>query len=759
MDVDAFINHVRNTEWYEDQIVHWQRIPGRERVEGKLRSPLSSNTIRALEEDGINSLFYHQAEAINLLASGKNVMVATSASSGKTLCYNIPVVETLSKNRLARAMYIFPTKALSQDQGRNLDNMVSKHRSLRHDIFDGDTPIIERSDIRRNSRILITNPDMLHLGILPNHKSWYAFLRDLEYVVIDEAHVYRGVFGSHVSNLLRRLRRICARLGAKPRFVLCSATIANPREHATNLTGLDFEVIEIDGSPSSGKDVVFWNPPPVDISEGSRRSTNGESARLTAELLRKRVRTMTFVRGRRQAELVHLYVKENLSRSDSVAAGRLAPYRGSYLPEDRRRIEKDLFDGNLLGLITTNAMELGIDVGDLDATIITGFPGTRASTWQQAGRSGRGNQDSLSMLIASDNPLDQYLMRHPDSFFGMNHERARISPTNPYIQKPHLLCAAYEFPLSMDDTEFFGADMLWNVDELVEDALLKVHEPNWFISPEVPYPAEEVKIRSIGNRTYTLVHEDSGVVLETIDEMGAFLQMHPGGIYLHQGESHLITEVDLQSCTVYCREVKVPYYTEVRDITETRILGEYKSRKAGNTTVYLGEVNVSTEVVGFRRRDKFTEAILNEEYVKLPILSYDTIAIWFDVPDGTLKYIRSRKLDLSGGLHAVEHAAISVLPLLAMCDRNDIGGISTPVHPDTGKPQVFIHDGQPGGIGLAELGYDQIEELWNITLKVIQECNCEDGCPGCIQSPKCGSNNMPLDKEVARTILQEIIAV
>ena len=349
-------------------------------------------------------------------------------------------------------------------------------------------------------------------------------------------------------------------------------------------------------------------------------------------------------------------------------------------------------------------------------------------------------------------------MRHPDSFFGMNHEYARISPTNPYIQKPHLICAAYEFPLSMDDTEFFGSDMLWNVDELVEDALLKVHEPNWFISPEVLYPAEEVNIRSIGNRTYTLVHEESGVVLETIDEMGAFLQMYPGGVYLHQGVSHLITDLDLQSRTVYCREVEVPYYTEVRDITETRVLEEYKSRKAGNTTVYLGEVNVSTEVVGFRRRDKFTETILNEEYVRLPILSYDTIAIWFDVPDGTLEYIHNRKLDLSGGLHAVEHAAISVLPLLAMCDRNDIGGISTPVHPDTGKPQVFIHDGHPGGIGIAELGYDQIEELWDFTLKVIQECNCEAGCPGCIQSPKCGSNNTPLEKEVAGTILREIIS-
>ena len=751
------MNYVMSTEWYENQIVHWQKIPGRKSVTGELRSPLSSNTLNALEEDGINSLFYHQAEAINSLASGKNVMVATSASSGKTLCYNIPVVETLSKNRSARAMYIFPTKALSQDQGKNLQKLVSRHRGLRHDIFDGDTPTSERSDIRRNSRILITNPDMLHLGILPNHKSWYSFLRELEYVVIDEAHVYRGVFGSHVSNLLRRLRRICAKLGARPKFVLCSATIANPREHATNLTGLDFEVIEIDGSPSPGKDFVLWNPPPVDNSGGSRRSTNGESARLTAELLRKRIRTITFVRGRRQAELVHLYVKENLSRSDSVAAERLAPYRGSYLPEDRRRIEKDLFDGKLLGLITTNAMELGIDVGDLDATILTGFPGTIASTWQQSGRSGRGSQNSLSVLIASDNPLDQYLMRHPDSFFGMNHERARISPANPYIQNPHLICAAYEFPLSMDDTKFFGSEMLWNVDELVGDGLLKVHESNWFISPEVAYPAEEVNIRSIGNRTYTLVHEGSGVVLETIDEMGAFLEMYPGGVYLHQGKSHLITDLDLKSCTVYCREVEVPYYTEVRDVTETRVLREYKSRGVGDTIVCLGEVSVSTEVVGFRRRDKFTEAILNEEYVRLPTLSYDTIAVWFDVPDGILRYIHSKKLDLAGGLHAIEHAAISVLPLFAMCDRNDIGGISTPVHPDTGKPQVFIHDGQPGGIGLAELGYDQIEELWNTTLKVIQECKCEDGCPACIQSPKCGSNNMPLDKKVADTILQELI--
>jgi DEAD/DEAH box helicase domain-containing protein len=496
----------------------------------------------------------------------------------------------------------------------------------------------------------------------------------------------------------------------------------------------------------------------IDLAQGSRRSSNSESVLIFAELLRRHVRTLDFVRSRRLAELLYVYVRDQLRVSDPILVHRVSPYRASYLPEDRRRIERDFYEGRLLGLTTTTALELGIDIGDLDATILTGYPGSIASAWQQAGRSGRRGNRSLSVLVALDNPLDQYFMRHPDAFFGRPQESARTSPGNPYILKPHLLCAAYEAPLSMEDTEFFGPDLLMYADELVNDELLHVRAGRWHLTPDVEYPAQEVSIRSASGRTYTLVERDSGVILETVEEMSAFLQLHPGGIYLHQGESYLITDLNLESRTAYAARTDVPYYTETRDFTETRILRVFKEKQAGETTVYLGEVNVSTTVLGFKRKAHFTEEVLGEEYVMLPPISYDTIALWFDIPTDTLDFIYKEKLDLAGGLHATEHAAIGVLPLFALCDRNDIGGISTPLHPDTARPQVFIHDGHPGGVGIAEHGYDVIEELWKATLDAISECPCESGCPGCIQSPKCGNNNQPLDKEVAKLVLREILS-
>ena len=758
MDVFAFLSQLEDQSWYRGQIVHREEIPARTPEPGSLDRSLNPKLERPLESLGVEFLYSHQAQAVNALRSGDNVIVATPAASGKSLCYHLPVLEALLEDRASRALYLFPTKALAQDQSRTLATLIPEGRRLRHGIFDGDTPSQDRPDVRRSSQVLITNPDMLHVGILPNHRAWYQFLRGLRYVVIDEAHVYRGVFGSHVANVIRRLRRLCRRFGSDPQFILCSATIANPGEHAERLVGLPFQVVEDDGSPYGGKDFVFWNPPMIDMARGSRRSTNSEAALIFAELLRAHVRTMTFVRSRRMAELLYVYVRDQLRASNPAIAKRVAPYRASYLPEDRRRIERDLYDGRLLGLTTTNAMELGVDVGDLDATILTGYPGSIASAWQQAGRSGRRGERSLSMLVALDNPLDQYLMRHPETFFGKPHESARISPTNSYVLKPHLLCASYEAPLTIEDTEFFGPEMVPYADELMVENFVHKRSGRWHLEPEVNYPAQDVNIRSTSAHFYTLVEGESGVILETVEERSAFLQLHPGAIYLHQGEPYLITELDLDSHTAYAVKTDVPYYTEVRDYTETRVLNVFSQKPAGRTTVYLGEVNVSTTVVGFKRKAHFTEEVLGEEYISLPPQSYDTVAVWFDVPKDTLEHINKERLDLAGGLHAVEHAAIGVLPLFALCDRNDIGGISTPLHPDTGRPQVFIHDGHPGGVGITEHGYEVIEELWKATLEVISECPCESGCPGCIQSPKCGNNNQPLDKDVAKLVLRDILS-
>jgi DEAD/DEAH box helicase domain-containing protein len=757
MDVSAFLSRLKGLPWYRDQVVHREEVPARAATYADLERPLNPELQRSLESLGIHSLYSHQADAINASRNGENVIVATPSASGKSLCYYLPVLDALLEDRGDRALILYPTKALAQDQSRHLAALVPQGSRLRNDIFDGDTPVQDRAGIRRRARIVLSNPDMLHLGILPNHRSWHQLLRGLRYVVIDEAHVYRGVFGSHVANVISRLRRMCRRFGSDPRFILCSATISNPREHAERLVGLPFRAIEKDGAPYGGKEFVFWNPPMLDMARGGRRSTNTEAALLMGELLRSRVRTMAFVRSRRMAELLYVLVRDKLAETSPDIARRVAPYRASYLPEDRRRIERDLFEGRLLGLTTTSAMELGIDIGDLDATILSGYPGSIASTWQQAGRSGRRGERALTVLVALDNPLDQYLMRHPETFFGKSHESVRISPDNPYVLKPQLLCAAYEAPLTAGDSQLFDADLPAHAREMADEGLLHARGGRWHLEPEVTYPAQDVNIRSTSANFYTLVDSESGVILETVEEAAAFTQLHPGGIYLHQGEAYLITDLDLESLTAYAVRTDAPYYTEVRDLTETRVLGVHKEKRAGRTTVYLGEVAVSTTVVGFRRRSHLTGEVLGEEYVSLPTRRYDTIAFWFDIPRDALERIHDQRSDLAGGLHAVEHAAIGVLPLFALCDRNDIGGISTPLHPDTGRPQVFIHDGHPGGVGIAEHGYEVIEDLWKATLEVVSECPCESGCPSCIHSPKCGNNNQPLDKEVALLLLRQIL--
>lgn len=755
MDTADFLRHVQSLLWYEGQLAHLELVPSRRARSAEPDPPLDDRLRAALARAGADSLYAHQVAALQAVRRGCNVIIATPAASGKSMCYNLPVLETLLADRSARALYLYPTKALAQDQMAKLRALAPEGARLRYATFDGDTRVSDRAAIRRAAHVVMTNPDMLHLGILPNHRAWHRTLRGLRYVVLDEAHVYRGVFGAHVANVLRRLRRLCRKAGGDPRFILCSATIANPSEHAERLTGLPFETVEADGSPYGGKDFAFWNPPVTDPEKGTRRSTNSEATQIFAELLKRETRTMAFARSRRQAELIYIYARDQLRRTHKAAADSIAPYRAGYLPEDRRRIEKELFEGRLLGLSTTSAMELGVDVGNLDATIITGYPGTIASAWQQAGRSGRGGERSLSVLVAQDDPLDQYLMRHPEAFFGKSPEAARISPGNPYIMKPHLLCAAYESPLSMADTEFFGHELLWYADELVEDEYIRVRDARWHLVPEVDYPAEMVALRSSGG-VFTLVDGETGAVLENVSEHAAYRQLHPGAIYLHQGESYLIRELDLDSGTAYAEQTDAPFYTQARDYTDTRILRELRRREAGRAIAFFGEVNVASEVVGFKRIKHHTNEVLGDEYLDMPSQEYDTAALWFGPTDDAVERIRAEGLDLMGGLHAVEHAAIGILPLFAMCDRNDIGGVSTPTHPDTGRPQIFIHDGYPGGVGVSEHGYEIIEDLWRATLDVIAGCVCESGCPSCIHSPKCGNNNHPLDKTAARIILEAL---
>lgn len=758
-----FGSYLQSLPEYRGQIVHIEHIPARPARYGTLGRPLHPALEATLEEAGAHPLFTHQVQALEAALAGHSLVVATGTASGKTLCYNAAFLQSFLQDPRSRALYLFPTKALAQDQLRTLRALAARCcPNFYAETFDGDTPQPVRGRVKRSAHVVLTNPDMLHLGILPNHTSWASLLRNLRYVVVDEAHVYRGVFGSHVANVIRRLRRICRLYGSSPQFILCSATIANPGEHVESLTGLPVDVVEDDGAPRGPKDFIFWNPPVIDPASGSRRSANSEATHLFTRMVRSGIRSINFTKTRKVAELVYIYARETLGHEAPHLVERIRSYRAGYLPEDRREIERGLFEGHLVGVTATNALELGVDIGDLEGTILTGYPGSIASTWQQAGRSGRSpTGHSVSILIGLDNPLDQYLMRHPEAFFGKSPESARVNPGNPYILEQHLLSAAFELPLSPGDESLFGPGYAPTVASLEQKGLLVPRQGRHYVSADLAYPAERINIRSTSQQNYQVLDATQagygGRVLETVEGAAAFFQIHPGAVYLHQGYSYLVTRLDLPGRTAYAVPSETGYYTQSKDLTDIRIVEVLREKDAGSTRAYLGKVTVTTQVVGFRKKRQFTEEVLGEEPLDLPPQVFDTVAVWFDVSAELGKRLGDEGLDFPGALHAAEHASIGILPLFAMCDRNDIGGVSTPCHADSGKPEVFIYDAHPGGVGIAEEGYERLEELWGRTLELLSECPCETGCPSCVQSPKCGNNNRPLDKAAARRMLVDLL--
>ena len=702
--------------------------------------------------------------------SGVDVVMESPTASGKTICFQVPVLHDWLHDRGSRALFIYPTKALTQDQLGSLNNLASFRTSSNAAIYDGDTPKEERAPIRarlrRSAHVLMTNPDMLHSGILPNHKLWSSFFRQLSTVVVDEAHYFRGVFGSHTALVIRRLRRICAYYGSKPRFILCSATIGNPAELAENLTGLPFTAVTESGAPRGEKRFLFWNPPmlPTDNAvpknkdgtvDAGRVTAQSESAKLLAEAVQEDVQTVAFVRTRELAELVFMAARDQVGRKDARLAQRLAPYRGTYLPEQRRQVEKELRDRVLLGVAATNALELGMDIGGLDATVLTGYPGSVASAWQQAGRGGRRGEESLAVLVARDDPLDQYLMHQPEFFYGRPMEHALVAPENPNILSDHLTCAAQEMPLTMGDQAYFGASLRERMDELTASEQLREGHEGWHLHPSVDYPAQYVQLRSTWEKMYTVQEGHSGVLLEKgIDESSAFSQLHEGAIYLHQGAPHLVEALDLQAQTAVVKRVRTNFYTQARHKIDIHLLEDLASRfVASGVKVALSLVDVTRQVVSYEKIAYRNGQSLGVVDLVLPAKRFRTVALRFGIPSA----VAGKDWDIAGGLHAVEHAAIGVLPLFALCDREDIGGVSTPLHPDTGAPTVFIYDGYPGGIGIAERGFEAIEALWRTTLQAVEECSCSNGCPGCIQSPKCGTNNDPLDKAVAAELLRGLL--
>ncbi len=758
MTPHEFIQYLRSRRDYGQQIAHIEHIMARPARYGRLRRPLPAPLQRSLHSAGAQQLYVHQAEAINAIRDGADVIVATSSASGKTLVYNVPVLESILADPRSSAFYLFPTKALAQDQLRSLRQLTAQMpRSVRLGTYDGDTPQAARRRLRHSASVILTNPDMLHMGILPNHSLWSKFLANLKFVVIDEAHVYRGVFGSQVACVLRRLIRLCHFYGSQPQFILCSATIANPAEHAHRLANVSVTVVQDDGSPQAGRDFVLWNPPLLDAAHGARRSANVEATALFVEMIRHGIRNITFTKARKVAELILLYAQDILSKDAPHLTSLIRSYRAGYRAELRREIEHALFSGELLGVTATSALELGVDVGYLDAAMLVGYPGTIASTWQQAGRAGRGVREALNILIGLDNPLDQYFMRHPEALFGRSPEHALIAPDNVYILMKHLPCAAYERPLTPADAGLFGDGFADAMVELERSGVLEYRSERWFFHG-IGYPAENASLRSASGDKFAILDESRNYqLMEELEEATALRRIYPGAVYLHQGESYLISHLDLQMGVAYASPADVDYYTEPREMSEVSILQTWKRKQMPAGTACFGQLGVTQQVIGFRRLQQFSDTILSIEPLDMPAQSYTTTGLWFDIPAEIARRVEHQGLDLTGGLHAVEHAAIGILPLFAMCDRLDIAGLSTPFHAQTNRPQVFVYDAMPGGVGIAEKGFELLLELWHATLTAIVECPCQAGCPSCIQSPQCGNNNEPLDKAAAILMLQLLL--
>ncbi len=751
MDLATFFQQISAPPLAE-RIAHRADLPAQPAQYQALQPALAPALAARLDQLGITQLYTHQAQAVTLARAGAHVGIVTSTASGKTLCYHLPTLERLLVDPRNRALYLFPTKALAQDQLRALQELAHGLPHVRAAVYDGDTPAAQRAAVRASANIVLTNPDMLHLAVLPNHQSWRRFLGSLAVIVLDEAHVYRGIFGSHVALVLRRLRRICTLYGARPQFVLASATIGNPQQHLEALIGDEIALVDQDGAPHGPRTLIFWNPPLLSASSGARRSANTESALLFSALLGAGVRTLVFAKARKVAELLLRYTRQQLGPDGPP----IAAYRAGYRAEDRRDIEGRLASGALQGVVSTTALELGVDIGGLDAVISTGYPGTVASTWQQFGRAGRAQAPSVGVLVALEDPLDQYWMQHPAEFFARPHEQACITLENPYVLGDQLRCAAYEQPLRDDELlRWFGPAALPLANAMIASGEVVLRGDRIF-APPGSYPAETVAIRAVGHAVVEL-RDERGQLIERIPAERAPGEVHPGAVYLHQGASYLVTSLDLARHTATAQASEVSYYTQPRDQTELQIVAVRATKAAGATAVTWGDVQVRRQVVGYRRKALFHETVLADYALELPAHEFTTQAVWWTLPAPMAAALRAAGADLAGGLHAAEHAMIALLPLLAMCDRWDIGGLSTAWSPETGAATVFIYDGVPGGVGISELGFQYIADWWQITANLLRDCPCAEGCPSCVQSPKCGNGNQPLDKAVALQILEAVL--
>lgn len=749
------------------RITHTEHLPPREGRHAVWPDRIRTDVVAAIQAAGIEHPWEHQAAAAEHALDGESVVVATGTASGKSLAYLAPVLSALAdgaqapNGRGATALYLAPTKALAADQRRAVRELAGPlGNAIRPAVYDGDTPVEEREWVRQYANYVLTNPDMLHRGILPAHPRWASFLRALRYVVIDECHTYRGVFGSHVAQVLRRLRRLCARYGSDPVFLLASATASDPAASASRLTGLPVVEVAEDASPRGEVVFALWEPPLTDLKgeKGApvRRTATAETADLLTDLVVQGVRTVAFVRSRRGAELIAVITQERLASVDRSLPGRVAAYRGGYLPEERRALERALHSGELLGLAATTALELGVDVSGLDAVLITGYPGTRASLWQQAGRAGRSGHGALAVLIARDDPLDTYLVHHPEALFQQPVEATVLDPDNPYVLAPHLCAAAAELPLTEPDLDLFGPAARELLPQLEAAKLLRRRATAWHWTRR-ERASDLTDIRGGGGRPVQIVEASTGRLLGTVDEEASHTAVHDGAVHLHQGRTYLVKHLDLEDSVALVEEANPPFSTTARDTTAISVLETETEIPWGRARLCFGSVEVTNQVVSYLRRKLISGEVLGEAKLDLPPRTLRTRAVWWTVTEDQLDEARINPEILGGALHAAEHASIGLLPLFATCDRWDIGGVSVPLHPDTLLPTVFVYDGHPGGAGFAERAFHTARAWLTATRDAIAACECEAGCPSCIQSPKCGNGNDPLHKRGAIRLLTHLL--
>jgi len=780
MNVEKFLKHIETSDWYDGQIVRVERLPERPARFAPLDPPVSPRVAAMIGADGIERLYTHQAEAIAHARAGEHVVVVTGTASGKTLCYNVPVLESILDDPAACALYLYPTKALAQDQLRTLTRYLEADAALPLvcGTYDGDTPPNARRKLKNDANVLLTNPDMLHSGILPNHGTWARFLAKLKYVVVDEVHTYRGTFGSNVAHVLGRLNRICEHYGAKPTFIGSSATIRNPKELAEKLTGRTMSVVDNDGAPRGPKAFVIWNPPFFGDDRVERKSANVEAARILAELVAGDHQAITFVRARVVSEIIARYAQEFVSKVSPSRAKLIRSYRGGYLPEERRQIERALFAGELKGVVSTNALELGIDIGTMEAALLVGYPGSIASTWQQAGRAGRGAEPSLVMLLPYDSPIDQYLARHPDYFFGRSPENAVVDPLNAHIVLSHVRAAAFELPVRKEDWTQFG-DACGPILKLLEEDRQVRQQGGQFFWSGPNYPSADVSLRNIGDDVYTIIEGTSALmaseglkavpatssrVIGTIDEAGAFQQLHAQAIYIHHGETHFVNELDVRKKIAWVQKEDTDYYTQ--SITETKIKVEaeelHKSAPAHET--YWGDLSVTSVTYMFKKIKFGSRDSLGFGALDLPAQTLDTTGMWIlPHPSGYVLAKASGRVPREG-LLGISNLIREVIPLYAMCDTMDIG--ASVDSSAANAPGIFVHDRFPGGLGFALKAYELIDEILAACVELIDHCACHDGCPSCVGSPlppyshldpDVNARGLIPDKQAAKSILHHLL--